>query len=371
MMKNFGWNKAGFILLFALGLSVLPLIEAFATHLRAGQITVKRLSGRTVSVTVTVYTDTDCVGECILFGGSLDVLDFGDNTSVLVPETPNKPLDPFVFGVGYASYTKTHTYGSNGRYTISYLEPNRNEGVLNMDNSRETTFYLETQIDLSVNGPSHSPTLGIPPIDVGCVGVAFFHNPGAVDDDGDSLSFEFVQPYRDRNIPVQNYRDPNVQEFYSGDYNTKNEAGTGPPTFVMNPIINGKVEYGTLLWDAPGKAGEYNIAFVVKEWRKIQGIWTNIGFVRRDMQIIVEACNNERPTLEVPEDICVVAGTVIDETILGFDVDGGQVKIEAFSEVLAPKFGATVTPTNDQPLDPEAELFFHWATTCDHLNEQA
>lgn len=362
-MKNFGWNKAGFILLFAVGLSVLTVIEAFATHLRAGQITVKRLVNRRVIVTVTVFTDTNC-SDCILFGGTLDILDFGDNTSVLIPETPNRPLTPAVSGVGWASYSVEHIYGSNGRYTISYLEPNRNEGVLNMDNSVETTFYLETQIDLSVSGDSNSPTMKIPPIDVGCVGVAFSHNSGAVDVDGDSLSYELVQPFRERNTPVQNYRDPNVPEFYSGDYNTKNEAGNGPPTFAIDSID------GTLKWDAPGKKGEYNVAFVVKEWRRIQGVWRNIGFVRRDMQIIVEDCNNERPTLEIPDDLCVVAGTVIDETIIGRDVDGTQVYIQAFSEIFE-EFGGSWTPDAYQPIGSDgAKLFFHWATKCEHVKDQ-
>ncbi|HEU5290812.1 MAG TPA: hypothetical protein VFU05_09235, partial [Cyclobacteriaceae bacterium] len=68
------------------------------------------------------------------------------------------------------------------------------------------------------------------------------------------------------------------------------EAGNGPPTFSIDPID------GTLTWDAPGNAGEYNVAFIVKEWRKINGQWIEIGFVRRDMQIIVIAdCRNERP----------------------------------------------------------------------------
>ncbi len=368
MERNFGWTKAGIILLFAVGLSFLPILEAAATHLRAGQIEVRRKSpgSRRCEITVTVYTDTDC-SDCVLFGGDLDRLDFGDGSFVLVPTTPNTPLAG-VPGVGVASYTIEHTFPGNGVYVISYSEPNRNGGVLNMDNSIGTKFYIETQIDLSVNGQSRSPRLEIPPIDVACTGVAFFHNPGAVDLDGDSLSYELVVPFSDKGTAVKNYRDPNNTGFYDGlDYNTANETGDGPPTFSINAVD------GTLIWNAPGKVGEYNIAFIVKEWRKIDGAWVPIGFVRRDMQIIVEDCDNERPTLEVPEDVCVVAGTILQDTIRGFDPENQNVKIEAFSEILASTFPsrATVQPTGFQSSSPEAKSFFTWNTTCEHVKNQA
>lgn len=377
----FGRTRAGFILLFAVGLSVLPILEASATHLRAGQIEVRRKSpgSRRCEITVTVYTDTDC-SDCVLFGGDLDKLDFGDGSFVFVPTTPNTPLAG-VPGVGWASYTIEHIFPGNGIYIISYIEPNRNGGVLNMDNSIGTTFYIETKIDLSVNGQSRSPRLEIPPIDIACLGVAFFHNPGAVDLDGDSLSYEMVVPFRDRNTPVVNYRDPNNPGFYAGlDYNTANETANGPPTFSIN------AEDGTLKWDAPGKVGEYNIAFIVKEWRKNEeGVWVSIGFVRRDMQIIVEDCNNERPKLILPKDTCIVAGTTLNATIFGIDdtpnpanpgnvADHHPVKIEAYSEIFATSFPSRATvqpnPAVFQPSNPPAELDFQWNTTCEHVKDQ-
>src|SRR5688572_12392168 len=299
MIERKGWFvKVQHILLFAVGFAFLPVLKSNATHLRAGQITVERIgcSSLTVKVTVTVYTDTGCGGGCVLFGGVQDILDFGDGATVLVPETPNTNY-PGTVNVGTASFTTTHTYPGPGRYTISYLEPNRNDHILNMNNSVGTTFYLETQIDLSI-GCSNSAILANAPIDEACSGVLFSHNPGASDPDGDSLSYEIVVPFRDRNSPVDNYRDPNNAGFYGGlDYNHANEEGTGPPTFSIDPSD------GTLTWDSPGQAGEYNVAFIVKEWRKINGQWIDIGFVRRDMQIIVVAdCTNERPELIIPAD---------------------------------------------------------------------
>src|SRR5688572_1984751 len=131
--RRLGRIKAGFILLLVVGLSIFQIQTASATHLRAGEITVERMNclNRTFRITVTVYTDT---GSPVRFGGEQDILDFGDGNRVLVPETPNTPY-PGAPNVGYASYSIQWTYAGPGQYTISYLEPNRNEGVLNIENS--------------------------------------------------------------------------------------------------------------------------------------------------------------------------------------------------------------------------------------------
>src|SRR5690606_9976898 len=184
--------------------------HAKATHLRAGEITVVRenCQSLTFTITVTVYTNT---GSSVLFGGRVgeeDILEFGDGAWVLVPETPNTPRPDLGPDIGTASFTVSHTYAGPGKYTISYREPNRNQGVLNMDNSVNTRFYIETEIFIDpFLGCNNTPVLLIPPIDQACTGVAFFHNPGAYDPDGDSLSYELVVPFSDRNLQVVRYQD--------------------------------------------------------------------------------------------------------------------------------------------------------------------
>lgn len=350
-----------------------------ATHLRAGQITAERVSctGLTFRITVTVYIDTQ---TGVQFGGRRgenDILNFGDNSDpdndgrigLLVPETTTTPRPDLGQQMGIAYFTVEHTYPGPGKYIISYVEPNRNQGVLNIANSISTTFYIESMIVIDpFFGCNNTPELLIPPIDQACVGAAFFHNPGAFDSDGDSLSYEFVIPFRDRNQTVSNYRDPNNQDFYT-NFPAGNETGTGPPTFNINGSD------GTLIWDAPGAQGEYNIAFVVKEWRRINGTWFQLGFVRRDMQIIVSDCNNDRPDLIIPNDVCVEAGTLLTERIFGIDPDGHDVKIEAFSEIF--NFPSNQSPARITPLPQPndfrpspAETLFEWETTCSHVKAQ-
>lgn len=345
--------------------------QARATHLRAGEITIERVncSSLTFRISITVYTNT---GSTIKFGKG--ILDFGDNTAPhitpIIDNTFRPELGP---NVGTVTYVTTHTYAGVGRYVISYLEQNRNAGILNMYNSVETPFYMESQIYIDpFLGCDNSPKLLVPPIDKACTGAAWYHNPGAYDPDGDSLSYELTIPKKEMDLEVDDYRDPNEQEFYDRIgliYGQSNEDGNGPPSFAIDPVT------GTLVWDAPGAPGEYNIAFIIRSWRKIAGIWVNQGYVVRDMQIIVEDCDNERPELIVPPDLCVEAGTEITKDIFGTDPDFDNVKIEAFSQIFNPPFQSPAAITLNGVLQPtgpslQAKVTFTWKTECVHVKDQ-
>lgn len=356
-----------FILAFCAGIS------AYATHLRAGEITAVRVgcSGRTFIVTITVYIDTE---SGVQFGGAGEILHFGDSTWVEVPDTQTTPRPDLGENMGMATYTIEHTYAGPGKFLLRYSEPFRNGGVLNLATPLETMFYLETSLVIDpFLGCDNTPRLLVPPIDKACVGAAWYHNPGAYDVDGDSLSFELITPMMGKGMDVRNYRNPNAKEFYDRvgiDYNHANEAGLNPPDFSIDPVD------GTIIWDSPGMQGEYNIAFLIKEWRQINGTWVLLGFVERDMQIVVEDCLNQRPELEIPADICVEAGTYINQDIFGFDPDSDSVIFDAYSEVfiLNPSPAAVSPfPSKLQPSSPEnpARLNFQWQTQCSHIRQQS
>src|SRR5690606_472319 len=141
-------------------------------------------------------------------------------------------------------------------------------------------------------------------------GQKFIHNPGAFDIDGDSLSYRLAIPRKDQVAPgtgaatgfgidIPEYLDPSTV----GPPPVLNQAETGPATFSINPRT------GDLIWDVPREAGQYNVAFVIEEWRKgFDGGYVKIGEIVRDMQIIVVETDNEAPVLTLPPDICIEAG---------------------------------------------------------------
>lgn len=341
----------GFFLTFL----IFGISNAWATHIRAGEIIAERISVQTLTYRIIVvgYTDTR---SSVIFGPG--TINFGDGRE----EQLNTKSD---FGlvenlgdqIEKNTFVITHTYQGPGTYTIRFQEFNRNDRTLNMDNSVDTPFYVETQITIDpFIGVNNSPVLTIPPVDNGAINVRYIHNPGAYDPDGDSLAYRLDEPKQAFQRPVNNYRDPNVPEF-----STSQESGQTPALFSINETT------GDLVWDAPGTAGQFNVAFKILEYRKLDGEWVLIGFVVRDMQIIIENSNNRRPELILPPDLCVVAGTLIEDIIQGEDPDGDQIKIEIFGEPIE----ITTSPATYSPLSkfqPTPGIVdFTWQTVCNHV----
>lgn len=355
-------------------------MDGFSTHLRAGEIIIERVNCQSLTfrITIVVYTDMESpvsFGNGTLRFGDKSDPDNKDGYGIEIPDTESIDRGDLGPSVGFASYTIEHTYGSPGRYVVSYFEHNRNSGIENIDNSVDTPFFIEAEINIDpFLGCNNSPVMLIPPIDRACPGVAFYHNPGAYDPDGDSLSFEMVIPKKDIGAEVDNYRDPTDAEFYSANP-FQNENGTGPPSITIDPVT------GELEWDAPGDVSpnsleEFNIAFKIKEWRKINGQWFELGYVVRDMQIIVQNCDNDRPELIIPKDTCIIAGTKLEGVVQGIDINYDLVKIEAFSQVLTQVGSpASYTPNRAElqstlPPYDTANVKFSWQTNCFHVRDQ-
>jgi CHU_C Type IX secretion signal domain len=344
-----------------------------ASHLIAVEIRAKPIncSSFTYEITLIGYVKIGSVN----LGGEGVKLSFGDGQSVLVPEQPSPVIIDPILNIGRVQFTTIHSYQAPGVYLLSYGEPNRNEGIVNMDMSVTTTFYTESSITVSKNNCDSPPYLTVPPVDRACTGIAYYHNPGAVDSDDDSISFSFVVPKSELNQDVRNYKYPNDPKFYTSagmGYNQANEAHDGPPGFIIDPID------GTLTWDAPGAPGEYALAIKVTAWKfnTADSSWVESGYVIRDMQVVVEDCSNKKPDLTVSEEICAIAGTNVQFSVTASDPDGNPVSIEAFSDVFSLEDSPAEVSPKGAPLQSTAApydtaaLQFKWNVTCIHVKNQ-
>lgn len=334
--------------------------ESQATHIRAGEITARRIQngqGLTYEITIIGYTDT---GSTVPFANG--TLDFGDGSDPITLSEEARLVEQRLIAdeVRINKYVIEHTFRSPGLYyTISYREANRNDGVVNIENgnSVNTPFYIETTILIDpLLGINNTPQLLVPPIDEGAVGARFEHNPGAFDIDGDSISFRLTIPKKDRDVFVDFYLDPNDPSFGGTQQN-----GNTPTLFSLNELT------GDMIWNAPGMEGEYNVAFVIEEWRQVGGLWFNLSSITRDMQIIISDSENNPPELLLPRDTCVEAGTLLEAIIRADDPDGHNVFIEGFGGPFE-QFSSPATFTfvgDDQP--PIAEGDFAWQTNCTHV----
>jgi hypothetical protein len=70
-----------------------------------------------------------------------------------------------------------------------------------------------------------------------------------------------------------------------------------------------------LAWDAPGQIGEYSLAIKVTEWRNFGFQSYKMGYVIRDMQIIIEESDNTRPKLIIPADTTLLSGVTLEKVI--------------------------------------------------------
>ena len=331
---------------------------SWATHIRAGEIIAERISVQTLTYRITVvgYTDTR---SSVTFGPGR--INFGDGREEqLNTKSDFSLVEDLGDLIEKNTFVITHTFQGPGKYKIRFLEFNRNDLTLNMNNSVDTPFYVETEITIDpFIGVNNSPVLTIPPVDNGAVNVRYIHNPGAYDPDGDSLSYRIEIPKQGFERVVNNYRDP-----ASAEFSKNKEDGTGPAFMRVDAI------FGDLVWDAPGTAGQYSVAMRITEWRKIDGKYVEIGYVVRDMQIIIENSKNKRPKLILPPDLCVVAGTRIKEIIQGQDPDGDPIKIEVFGEPMEINTSpATYKPENEFQVQPGI-VNFNWQTVCNHVRER-
>ncbi|MFD3000483.1 gliding motility-associated C-terminal domain-containing protein [Pontibacter toksunensis] len=223
----------------------------------------------------------------------------------------------------------------------------------------QRSFYIETVININaLRGFNSTPVLTVAPIDVGAVGRRFVHNPGAYDADGDSLAFKLIVPrYQDVNgniSPVPGYMLPHLYD------NCTTSDGSGPATFSLDPLT------GQMTWDAPCRQGQYNVAFVVEEWRVSPGGGAvKLGEVVRDMQILVRETPNRPPVLE-PRDTCIVAGTLLRGVVSATDPDGDLIDLTVAGSGIVPP--ATFQQTVRTP--GEARGLLSWQTDCSDVRER-
>ena len=324
------WRK----LLLFIGLLLCFAFTAKATHQRAAEITYTWLGGNAYEFTLTCYTYTPSPAG--LQRDSL-LVQWGDGMEEYIPRVVLQDLgDDYTLNV----YKRIHNYSTSGTYTISMEDANRNYGVINVPNSVMVPMHIETELVINpFLGYNNSVQLLNAPVDKGCVGKLYLHNPSAYDPDGDSLSYKLVTCLGQDGMEIAGYSLPQASQSFEIDAVT-----------------------GELRWDAPVLQGEYNVAIMVEEWR--HGV--KIGSVIRDMQILISRCNNDLPQIQCEDQYCLVAGEQLDFIISASDPNGNNVTLTASGAPLElPISPAILNPETAFGLQPQME--FLWNTNYAHI----
>lgn len=313
---------------------------SFATHQRAGEITYFAISDLKYEFTIVTYTYTPSPADRPELR-----INWGDGTSSMVIRTQKINLPNNISRNVYAG--AVHTFPGQGTYVVSVEDPNRNYGVLNIPNSVNVPFFIQTELVINpFLGPNNSVQLLAPPVDNGCVNSIYLHNPVAYDEDGDSLSYKLVACRGASGLPIPGYVFPNQI-----DPNSET-------TFEIDSLT------GTIFWDKPILQGEYNIAFIIEEWRS--GV--KIGYVTRDMQITIIACSNQPPVIEILTDTCVIVGQTLSFEVTATDPNNDWLTLRAL--------GGPMILDDNPATFPRAygqgsvNSVFNWTPVCSHVQIQ-
>ncbi len=198
----------------------------------------------------------------------------------------------------------------------------RNCNTLNLETqignivSSTTSFNFhvaQMSINLDTNQTNCSPKFTVDPNPILCCNSPSYLAIGAIDSDGDSLSFEWGQAKGNNNNIITYLTGSNDNPFttyYPGSQSFPFSApGANPPIGInLNP------KTGEVIF-TPTRCTETSIVSIkVNEWRKdTNGIAQLIGSTQRVMKYVVTTCgNNDVPTVSGPSAISVCLGDSIN-----------------------------------------------------------
>ncbi|MCH2232255.1 MAG: hypothetical protein MK105_18110, partial [Crocinitomicaceae bacterium] len=356
------------IMLFALCLTT---IGAKASHVIGGDFQYKWISTdaanqeSTYLITLKVYRDcnaTTTVSSTVDGGlydlvtnvqqqsftlnrDSLNVIPLGDDcytpTSICVEEN-------------LYSGIVTIPYNSNGYYMSSQIYA-RNNAITNLNNPGGTgiTFYAEMP-DPSMQ--DSSPDFGVYPADgYLCIGYSKDLDFPALDDDGDSLVFDLVDPLdaaANGSIPG-----PYGSVTWQAPYSLADICG-GVPVMSVDPLT------GTVTANATN-TGVYVFSVRVTEYRN--GV--KIGETRRDMQYAALNCTVDLPPAYAAWQDSIVnmpVGSTTCFDVIAEDLDASDtIYMELLSSTLALGAGYDQSPLNP---DGTTHTYTYWnGTTMDSM----
>ncbi|MFZ5940672.1 MAG: gliding motility-associated C-terminal domain-containing protein [Bacteroidota bacterium] len=311
--------------------------DLWATHNRAGEITLNQIDELTYEIHITTFTYTLSAAD----RPRLEVM-WGDNTYSYADRKSITRLPNFYQKNVYISQ---HTFPGPGTYEIVVQDPNRNQGVKNIPNSVNVVFSIKTTITINpVIGQNSTPVLLNPPIDRAAWRQPFIHNPAAYDPDGDSISYKLTTCTAEDGKPIEGYTLPPASD-----------------TLFIDPRT------GDLTWISPVDTGIYNIAIDVEEYRK--GV--KIGNIVRDMQIEVYNTDNHAPVQTLEGDLCVQAGTLISFDVIATDADLDSIHQTASGGPFIVDHSPAGFTVDQSSRDlGYSKASFSWQTNCYHVRQQ-
>jgi hypothetical protein len=164
-------------------------------------------------------------------------------------------------------YTGTHIYSNDGEYVVSLSDANRIDGILNIPNSGNIAFYIESRLKINtsssfVNSSSYSELAPLFNVDLGR---EWRFNLTTFDTDGDSISYSLIEAMGDGQS-IAGYEFPGSLSIFQNE-----------DSIYINQVS------GEIIWDNPTLMGDYGLAVKIEEFR--DGVF--IGSIVKDILLSV------------------------------------------------------------------------------------
>ena len=283
-MKKFTYALLVF-LVSSLGFSS----KSFSSHYAAADLTYTCLGGNQYLITLTFFRDCSGISasttatvsfqsSCGNLTATLPMIGTGVEVTPTCPSAATTCSGGTLYGLQRYIYQGQVTIPPCNNWAISWEDCCRNPSNTLL-NATSQNWYLPAGLNNSAAPCNSSPYFSNMPATVICMNQYFCYNHGAIDPDGDSLVYSLVAPFQGAGTIVN----------YQGGYNALNPLPSNPPVSI-DPLT------GDICMN-PTTAIIAVLGVRVEEWRRINGVPVMIGYILRDMQVNVIACNNLLPDL--------------------------------------------------------------------------
>jgi gliding motility-associated-like protein len=307
------------IIFLVIWVCLFSISSAKAEHITGADISYRHISGNTYEFTLQVFADCDVVASPPSFYSISYVSAICGVSSSFdvnqVSETDISPVCPTIRsscqggtgpGINRFIYRgRVNLPNTCADWVFRWRECNRADGIANL-NSGTYCLFLEAKLN-NLIGNNSSPSFTNDANGFVCINQLTQYNPGAVESDGDRLSFTSISPLTNinTNIPFRAGLSPTNPLPNTTGFSVENS--TGRISFTSTAVQRSAV------------------AVLVQEFRN----GTFIGSVMRDMQFLVRDCANELPVISGIDstsnfEITACAGEVLSMKFIATDQDAGQ-----------------------------------------------
>ena len=285
-------KKYFYLLTAALLISLFTAPVAKASHVAGGEITYAYMSPNSYLVTLKVYRD--CIG--VQLGTSKSICyssatsgQTGNFTVTLLPgsglQLPPTPCISIAYCYEEYVFQGTVTLPSaQPDWRFSWDECCRNNAITTLTPPGGQSMVVYTTLDNVAAPTNSSPVFTYIPNIRFCINNQFYYSNGAIDPDGDLLTYALDVAEQGPGCPA------NITPcVYVAPW-----SATNPITTLNGTTIDSLT--GTVAF-YPTTVMKGVICIKVYEWRVIAGVTTLIGTIKRDIQISLEAsgCNIVTP----------------------------------------------------------------------------